>query len=124
MHNTLIRFLFFIIVFTHCSIAKAQIGSQTESQIAVLKSYYRTTGCGVFAFAAAYLFSNDKNDSTWVGIIRCPEMAGENFYRKGVKYSIQRSKINIKDSLKGYIVNNPYLKKGYEAFLIIAIKKS
>ena len=116
-----------VVCMSFCFGVKGQSSNQTpavhnKQQVATLKTYPQVSFCGVMAFAAAYIFSGE-NDSTFIGIIRCPEMNGEDFFKKGDKYRLILSNINIGDSLKGYIIINRYYRENHPVYIITVIKK-
>ncbi len=89
--------------------------SKNENSV-VLTRYYEVGGCGNIAFAAAYTFMLENKDSVIIGIIRCPDTYGKNFFKEGRKYRIQITNAGINDSLKNYALTNPFEKNTYPVF--------
>jgi hypothetical protein len=79
--------------------------------------------CGTVSTADALLFKSVNSDSCIVGVVKCVSLYGQNFFRKGAKYSLQGIQDNIEDSLKNWIVQNQYKGKNYPVFLITHISK-
>ena len=106
MNSVFSRLLILVFLIAGSSIKGGHFNNYGIEETVVLKDYYQIAGCGNLMLAAAYKFSSTENDSTRVGIIRCPDMDGEGFYKVGEKYLVQKTNVNITDSLKDYLVNN------------------
>ena len=49
-------------------------------------------GCGGFLFAGQYLFINSQDSSNFIGVIKCPDGYGDDFFKEDGKYEIEFSK--------------------------------
>ena len=117
----IVSILLFFVCFA-CTVKEIQEGRHLDENVK-LEVYYPPTPSGNISFSAAYLFSLTRNDSEIIGIVRCPDFYGDNFFVEGNKYTIQISNTNIEDSLKGRILNNPFKKERFPVFLISSIRK-
>ncbi len=80
-------------------------------------------GCGGFQLAYGFIYKNEI-DSSIVCIIRCPYEYGEGFFKKDSFYQVKLSSININDSLKDYVVENPFKDDKIQTYLITEIIKA
>lgn len=79
-------------------------------------------GCGGFQIAYGFKYKNEI-DSPIVCIVRCPYEYGEDFFKKDSIYKVKLSSINIIDSLKEYVVENPFENYKMPMYLITEITK-
>ena len=89
----------------------------------ILQSDLLIVGCGNIAYADGYRFTLANSDSSIIGIIRCPDGYGENFFIRGTKYKVKLTNDHITDSLKNYSLMDPYEKHNYPTYLITEINK-
>ena len=81
--------------------------------------------CGNIAYAVALkLRAINETDTSKIiiGIIRCPDSYGLNFFSKSAKFTVELSTDTT--ALKQYTVYNLYLNLGKPAFLITKINKN
>lgn len=52
-------------------------------------------GCGGILYAGQYLFIDTKDTTEFIGVIKCPDGYGENFFKEDAKYNIDFSKDTI-----------------------------
>ena len=123
--NNIIQRLIFLLLITIISSSNniiSNIKQDNKVHNVILKSYTRIAGCGYMKIAGAYVFSIEKNDSIFVGVIRCPEHYGDNFFKEGNKYKVKYTDVSISDSLKGYTIE-PRFEHRSPYYLITEIKK-
>ena len=101
----------------------AWVNSQILTRNVILQSNLLIVGCGTIAYADGFRFTLGNSDSSFIGIVRCPDGYGENFFVKGAKYTVAITNNHITDSLKYYSLVNPYEKSNFPVYLITEIKK-
>jgi hypothetical protein len=61
----------------------------------LIKKPERTLGCGVLAWVGEFLFLNEKDSTQFIGIIKCPDFLGKDFFKEDSLYTIKFSKDTI-----------------------------
>lgn len=52
-------------------------------------------GCGGILYAGQYLFIDTKDSTEFIGVIKCPDGYGENFFKEDANYNIVFSKDTV-----------------------------
>lgn len=115
-----------ILLFNSCNnehLRKKTILLNAENKM-ILQSEFLVVDCGNEIYVYGYLFKSTVNDSSIVGLIRCPDGYGADFFKKNQVYNLQLTNDHIEDSIKGYIPINLYKKYGLPQYLITHITGS
>ncbi len=114
-----------LLVIGSCSNKKSTIvNTKPEYEEMYLETEYPIVGCGNIFYAYGFKFKSVKNNSSIVGIIRCPDDYGQNFLKEGRKYNIKYTDSHLLDSIKGYSLTNPFSESKLPTYLITEITKA
>lgn len=54
-----------------------------------------TIGCGGILYAGQFIFIDAKDSAGFIGVIKCPDGYGDDFFKEDAKYNIEFSKDTV-----------------------------
>lgn len=125
VHKYINILLISLVMIGGCSNNKNTIeNTKSDYNEVYLETEYPIVGCGNIFYAYGFKFKSVKNDSSMVGIIRCPDGYGDAFLKQGERYKIKYTDKQIVDSINGYSLINPFSESKLPTYLITEITKA
>jgi hypothetical protein len=125
----MMKFSFIILIYAMLFLVscgnKNNVGNSKElerEETVILESQTSIVDCGNEAYAYAFKFKSMNSDSVFIGLIKCPDGYGDNYFTKDKKYIINYTNKNVTDRLKSYVVINPFEDAKLSIFLITDIR--
>ncbi len=119
-----IFFAIFFFLYSYSTFSQI-VKDTTEIKRAVLRSNYRFVDCGNIFFAYALRFTETTSKRSFIGIIKCPDGYGDNFFKEGLHYKMDVRRVsNLGSTYRGYTLVNPYKGNALHTFQIDKIMET